>query len=214
MDLKESLPLTSSPRAERSVRRILDAAARLFGKEGYQGASMTRVAAAAGVSKGLLHYHFRSKEHLLVEAVRATFRQLHLRFDERFQRGERGLDTALEAMDALWGTVRDMHPWAPFMVETMSLATQNGPLRDDLNAFYDETMPLLAQGIEDVFHGTEHEPALPPERLARLIRVCLHGLVVELAHAQTEAETAAVDEAYADLRGLFERVAKAQEVSA
>src|SRR5205809_487893 len=97
-----SEPLAQSPRGTRSIHRILDAAARMFGREGFQGASMGSVAAAAGVSKGLLHYHFQSKEHLLIEAVRATFRQLHLRFDERFRRGDRGLEPALEALDSLW----------------------------------------------------------------------------------------------------------------
>ena len=59
---------------------------------------MARVAEAAGVSKGLLHYHFHSKEHLLIEAIRAAFRQIYRRFDERYLRGERGLDAALEAL--------------------------------------------------------------------------------------------------------------------
>jgi TetR/AcrR family transcriptional regulator, cholesterol catabolism regulator len=202
-------PIANSPRGARSIHRILDAAARMFGRNGYEAASMGAVARAAGVSKGLLHYHFQSKEHLLIEAVRATFRQLHRRFDDRFQRGERGLDTIVEALDSLWGTVRDMSAWAPFMVETMSLATQSAPLQEDLAAFYEETTALLEGGIREAFEG---EPPLPSERLARLVRVTLHGLVVELAYARTDAERAAVDQSYADLRDLFVRVAR-QEVS-
>lgn len=199
--------MAPSSRGARSIQRILDAAARMFGREGFQGASMGQVAAAAGVSKGLLHYHFHSKEHLLIEAVRATFRQLHARFDDRFQRGDRGLPTALDALDALWATIRDMHAWAPFMVETLSLSTQRGDLRQDLQAFYDESTGLLEQGIARVFEGLEGRPVLPPERLARLVRLCLHGLVVELAHARTEADRAAVEQSYRDLRDLFARVA-------
>ncbi|MEZ4236432.1 MAG: helix-turn-helix domain-containing protein [Myxococcota bacterium] len=197
-------PVPSS-RGARSIGRIVDAAARLFGRNGYEAASMGAVARAAGVSKGLLHYHFDSKEHLLIEAVRATFRQLHARFDDRFQRGDRGLETVVEALDALWGTVRDMSSWAPFMVETMSLATKSAPLHEDLAAFYDETTALLEGGIREAFAGA---PPLPADRLARLVRVTLHGLVVELAQAQTEAERERVVESYADLRDLFVRVAR------
>lgn len=199
--------MAPSSRGARSIQRILDAAARMFGKEGFQGASMGQVAQAAGVSKGLLHYHFQSKEHLLIEAVRATFRQLHARFDDRFLRGDRGLPTALDALDALWGTVRDMHAWAPFMVETLSLSTQQSELRDDLNAFYDESTGLLEQGIARVFEGQHQRPVLPPDRLARLVRLCLHGLVVELAHARTDADRARVEQSYRDLRELFRKVA-------
>ncbi|MCA9493678.1 MAG: TetR/AcrR family transcriptional regulator [Alphaproteobacteria bacterium] len=197
--------LRTTSRGSRSIQRIVDAAARMFGRDGFAGASMGEVARAAGVSKGLLHYHFDSKEQLLIEAVRTTFRQIHTRFSERFERGDRGLQTAEEALDALWGTVRDLSSWAPFMVETMSLATKAGPIRDDLFAFYAESEELLAQGIRDAFDGGP-DPVLPPERLARLVRVGLHGLVVELSQARTDAERAEVEQAYRDLRDLFHRV--------
>jgi AcrR family transcriptional regulator len=196
-------------RGARSVQRILDAAARLFGREGFQGASMTAVARAAGVSKGLLHYHFRSKEHLLIEATRATFQQLHLRFDERFERGESGLSTALDALDALWATVRELRGLAPFMVETVTLASPGSSLHDELQAFYRESMQLLEAGIHKAFAA--EGPVVPAPRLAMLVRVCLHGVVVELAMARTEAELARVDQAYADLRELFRQVATAHE---
>lgn len=197
----------ASSRGARSIQRIVDAAARLFGREGFQGASMHAVARAAGVSKGLLHYHFQSKEHLVIEAQRATFRQLHRRFDDRFQRGERGLGTALEALDALYGSVREMRAFAPFMVETMSLVTHGGPLAEDAASFYDESMELLINGIRRTFEGEEDRMSVPPERLANLVRIGLHGLIVELAYAQTEEDLAVVDRAFQDLRGLFARVA-------
>ncbi|HHO52709.1 MAG TPA: TetR/AcrR family transcriptional regulator [Deltaproteobacteria bacterium] len=200
--------MSPTTRGARSIQRILDAAARMFGREGFRGASMSAVARAAGVSKGLLHYHFQSKEHLLIEAVRATFRQLHHRFDERFQRGERGLGPTVEALDALWASVYDMRSWAPFMVETMSLGTLAGPLRDDLFAFYGESEQMLVDGIGELFDGAPLLQ-LPPERLARLVRVCLHGLVVELSYAQDDDDLAEVQRAYDDLRALFIRLAEA-----
>ena len=194
-------------RGRRSVKRILDAAARLFGAEGFEGASMNAVARAAGVSKGLLHYHFRSKEHLLLEAQRATFRQIHARFKERVQRGEPGLQNAVESFDNLWESFRDMRAWAPFMVETMSLANVNDTARADLDAFYDESMGMLEDGISTVFAAELDQLAVSPEHLTRLVRVAFHGLIVELAYARNEADLAIVDELYLDMRELFRRVA-------
>lgn len=199
--------MTPTTRGTRSIQRILDAAARMFGREGFRGASMNAVARAAGVSKGLLHYHFQSKEHLLIEAVRATFRQLHRRFDERFQRGERGLGPTVEALDALWDSVYDMRSWAPFMIETVSLGAQPGPLRDDLFAFYAESEAMLIDGIGELFDG-EQLLQLPPDRVARLVRVCLHGLVVDLSYARSDDDLAEVQRAYEDLRALFARLAE------
>ncbi len=192
-------------RGARTIARIVDAAARLFGKEGYNGASMNAVAAAAGVSKGLLHYHFRSKEHLLIEAQRATFKQIHLRFDDRFAQGNRGMEHALEGLDALWQAVRDVRAWAPFVVETWSLAGDNEVVRNHLDEFYAEAMELLQNGIERAFEG--QQLALPADRLANIVRVVLHGLVVGLAFAKDEDDVARVEQAYMDMREIFATVA-------
>ena len=167
---------------------------------------MHAVARAAGVSKGLLHYHFRSKEHLLLEAQRATYRQIHERFDERFDRGERGLEPALDALDVLWESILEMRPWAPFMVETLTLAHVNDTLRDELDAFYQESTSLLERGIERVFENDVERLAVAPAELARVVRTLMHGAIVELAYARTDEDLASLNKTYLNLRALFQRV--------
>ena len=198
---------TLTPRAARSVKRILNAAAHLFGQEGYQGASMKAVAKAAGVSKGLLHYHFRSKEHLLVEAQRTAFHKIHERFEEKFEQGDQGMDTALEGLDTLWESVRELRSWAPFMVETISLTSQEGTVRKILDDFYDESMALLTTGIEKTFRNHLDQLFVSPERMAWIVRTTLHGLVIELAYARTAQDLDRIDQVYLDLRGVFARFA-------
>ena len=199
-----SLPSrVGNTRGARSVQKILEAAARKFGREGFQAASMHAVARAAGVSKGLLHYHFHSKEHLLLETQRATFREVYEHFQTRFGDGDRGVDTALDGLDALWNAIVGLHHWTPFMVETMAQTTGDRPLRDDVDAFYAEAMAMLEDGIRHAFAEHLNEPTAPPDRLAVIVRVGMHGLVVELARARTEAEVAEVERAYRDLRQMF-----------
>src|SRR4051794_32228087 len=50
-------------------RAILDAAAPIFGNEGYERASVDAIAAAAGVSKPTIYSHFGGKEQLFRESV-------------------------------------------------------------------------------------------------------------------------------------------------
>lgn len=197
------------PKGTRSVARILDAAARMFGRSGYRGATMTEVAKAAGVSKGLLHYHFESKEHLLIEATRVTFRRIYDHIDKKVRGGDRGIPTAVEALDSLYEAVRDMRGWAPFMVETMTLSNQEPAIQEHLDEFYAEAEGLLAQGVKVVFTGELERLVMPPERLARVIRTNLHGLIVELAYAKTPEELERVDQAYRDMRRVFMDVALA-----
>ena len=52
------------------AQRIVAAMRECVGTRGAAGATFDRVASVAGVSRGLLHYYFGSKERLLVEVVR------------------------------------------------------------------------------------------------------------------------------------------------
>jgi len=46
--------------------RLVEAALSLFGERGYHGASVSQIAARAGVAKGLFYHYFESKQDLLV----------------------------------------------------------------------------------------------------------------------------------------------------
>lgn len=60
-------------------KKILQIAKKKFAKNGYQKTSMNEIVAAAGVSKGVLFYHFYSKEELF-------FQVLSQSIDEEFRR--------------------------------------------------------------------------------------------------------------------------------
>lgn len=52
--------------------QILDGAADVFAHDGYEGASMSRIAAVANVSKGTLYNHFESKAQLFAAYVESA----------------------------------------------------------------------------------------------------------------------------------------------
>ena len=56
-------------RAERSRRAILDAAVPIFAEHGYAGASLNRIIAASGLTKGGFYFHFPSKQALALAVV-------------------------------------------------------------------------------------------------------------------------------------------------
>lgn len=52
-------------RAERTRRRILDAAARCYASTGFSKTTVEQIASAAGVSKAIVYHHFGAKEAIL-----------------------------------------------------------------------------------------------------------------------------------------------------
>src|ERR687897_1559251 len=79
----------ATPKRELSgekAQRIVDAMRATVGERGATGATFDVVAREAGVSRGLLHYYFGSKEKLLAEVAR---RECDLRM-ERLSAGTAG----------------------------------------------------------------------------------------------------------------------------
>lgn len=62
---------TTLKKSEATRERILDAAARVFRDQGYAGARLSDIAAAAGLQAGSLYYHFDSRDELVEEVLRA-----------------------------------------------------------------------------------------------------------------------------------------------
>jgi TetR/AcrR family transcriptional repressor of mexJK operon len=63
-------------------QRLVAAARSEFLKDGFRGASVDRIAAAAGVAKQTLYNHFPSKDALFAETVRAGVRGVVVKLDD------------------------------------------------------------------------------------------------------------------------------------
>ncbi|HSZ69572.1 MAG TPA: TetR/AcrR family transcriptional regulator [Solirubrobacteraceae bacterium] len=92
-----------SPSGEKA-QRIVEAMRRSVAQRGTAGSTFERVSREAGVSRGLLHYYFGTKEQLLVEAVRHDC-QLRL---ERLERQLAGAQTADDFIALLARQLQDM----------------------------------------------------------------------------------------------------------
>jgi AcrR family transcriptional regulator len=79
------------------AQRIIAAMRASVGQRGASGSTFDHVAREAGVSRGLLHYYFGSKERLLVEVVRHDCEVRNRKMDERLAQAQ----TVDEILDAL-----------------------------------------------------------------------------------------------------------------
>ena len=82
-------------KAQEDKRRLLlDAAVRVFARKGYHAARVGDIAEEAGVAYGLLYHYFSSKEEVLRNVFRETWRALIATIENV----ERGDDTPLEQL--------------------------------------------------------------------------------------------------------------------
>jgi AcrR family transcriptional regulator len=107
------------------AQRIIDAMRRSVAQRGTAASTFDHVSREAGVSRGLLHYYFGTKEQLLVEAVR---RDCDLRL-ERLQRQLSMAKTADDFIDLmaqnLQQTVREDPDFVTLVFELFTLSRRN-----------------------------------------------------------------------------------------
>lgn len=80
--------LPQQERARATVEVILEAAARILVKHGFDGMTTNHVAEKAGVSVGSLYQYFPNKESLVAELERRHHAELRAAFEEAYPRAE------------------------------------------------------------------------------------------------------------------------------
>jgi AcrR family transcriptional regulator len=133
--MEASVPTERKLDSEKA-QRIVSAMRSSVGRRGAAGATFDHVAAEAGVSRGLLHYYFGSKERLLVEVVR-TDSDMRVAQLEQSLRGAESLDQMIEMMVR---QVRDFVAEDPgaqaLLYEMFSAARANEEIRTELAELY------------------------------------------------------------------------------
>src|SRR5229473_5501360 len=82
-DRTPKISLVRTRRAERTREEILRAGLRVFSEKGFRGATMDDIALELEATKGLLYYHFKTKEEILraILANNSTVRNIEQIFD-------------------------------------------------------------------------------------------------------------------------------------
>jgi AcrR family transcriptional regulator len=119
-------PVATAPAAPVSRRRgsldqvLIDAAMDLFASYGYRGTSLSRIARAAGVTKGALYWHFSDKEEFFLAVVEKVLGE----WGERYPRP---IDTRKEFARAFLWTFENMavlnekNPWVSRLLLIITL---------------------------------------------------------------------------------------------
>lgn len=185
-----------------STERIVDAALRCVARSGFDRASMKDIAREAGVSKSLLHYHFQSKENLLLEVQARNFRNLAVGIEKLARSEGASLEQGLLGLDKLWELLVAFRDHVPLSLEMWSEGTRRPDLRVRLDVFASEMIALTERGLRAALGDSIKRLPWPPQRLARLVFAILCGMSLH-AYFAPSPETAG--ETYRDLRLLIER---------
>ena len=171
----EPMPLRRRELAEWRRERILDAALQVFGSKGFDAATTRDLAAAAGVTSGLLYHYFANKEALLVAVIvergfAAELRQL------LSDAGERPASVVIpEVVTGFSSIMNDRAPLIGLFVSGIA----NPMIKAGLDEMLEETHGLLGDYLAGRVAAGELRPHNTRTLLSVLFNACAVGILLK-----------------------------------
>jgi len=130
------------------AQRIVDAMRDSVARRGAAGSTFEHVAREAGVSRGLLHYYFGTKERLLVEVVRRDSELRIERLDERLAPAK-SVDDVIEALVSSLTEVIDNEPGFFLLIyELFSAGRRNPDIQREVGQLFERTRSHVAEVLD------------------------------------------------------------------
>ena len=161
------------------AQRIVEAMRTSVGKRGAAASTFDVVAREAGVSRGLLHYYFGSKERLMVEVVRNDC-------DTRVAALEERLATATSADEFVAFLVQTLEaflsdePGQAVLYEMLSASRRSEEIRAELAELYRRWRGQLATALEEKQREGVVKLDAEPEDVAALLFALGDGMGLQV----------------------------------
>jgi TetR/AcrR family transcriptional repressor of bet genes len=121
----------------------------VMAERGYEGASVAAIAKAAGLSPGLVHYHFKDKQEILLTLAEQLAARVHERVSSRLARVKGGDARArVDAfLDAFLATGADADPASVASWVTISAEAIRQP---EVRAIYEKVVRTDLEQLEEL----------------------------------------------------------------
>ena len=162
--------------------RILQSAMQVFVQKGWQKASLDEIAAAAGMTKGAIYWHFRNKHDLFFALLDARLQRdtspVPAEIRQAIDRAGQGdtLEAVSELFGIAWKRCASDRDWPRLYMEVLSQAGDPEVSRR-LQAMYRHLWDMSAGFVRTMQAGGLTRPDIPPDTLAVLWCAIFDGIV-------------------------------------
>ena len=170
-------------------RQILDAAVRVFARQGFHSTRVADIADEAGVAYGLVYHYFSSKEQVLGELFSVRWALLIAAIEET----DRGTDTPREKLSTVAGFIFDSYRHDPdlmkvIIVEVTRAANSFGRTHlAEIREAYESIAGIVAKGQEVGAFRQDIDPIFAAMAFYGAIEQMLSGWIFDLIPS-TEAD--------------------------
>lgn len=158
--------------------RLLAAAAQVLAEQGYDATTVKEVARVAGVSPGLFHYYFRSKDEALLDVIDRMKTEFG-GFKERLTAADPATELTAAALTAARDRVRWQPGWYRLRYELFALGLRNPELRPALSTSLGHSRRGIAELVGDAATRAGSDVGDDASALAAVLLGCIDGLALQ-----------------------------------
>jgi AcrR family transcriptional regulator len=159
---------------------IVDAMRRSVARRGVAGSTFDHVAREAGVSRGLLHYHFGAKEQLLAEVVRRDCELRMAVLDQQLAGARDSEDFLSLLVFSLEELVAEDPDFITVVFELFTLSRRN----EEIAVEFAELLRRTREHVADLLAAKQSEGVLrlhaEPEAIADLLFALADGIALRM----------------------------------
>lgn len=166
--------LTRADAKRRTYRRLLDTARATLMRHGYQGATLDRIAADAGNTKGAIYGHFKSKEELFLHLLSEGLDQSIAEMESNLQVGRHTPERLGEVVDRF--IERQKGDFVPLLaLELEQEGRSNAALAGELRRLTNDYHRAMTSILERYYVLLGQEPPMPCGELAATLMIFSQG---------------------------------------
>ncbi len=170
-----------------TLKEIQTAAFRLFGRYGYDGVSMQKVAQAAGLTKAALYWHYENKDQLYIDCLRRLLQIIRAHvYTEALNTG-----SPSTRVTSLFSGVEDLMSDSQINAGVagywLDPSTSDLPeARKVITDFEGESTAILERLIRDGVQSGDFDPSIPVEDMARALHSIIETVVLPMRQQSPE----------------------------
>ncbi|TMC39584.1 MAG: TetR/AcrR family transcriptional regulator [Chloroflexi bacterium] len=160
-----------STRSADTRTKILEAAFQILARQGYENTSIKDIAEEAGVAQGLVHYHFKSKQQLVLAVLAEVCREME--FGDA--QGAAGAQAAYEKFKNMLKGSQATHA---LYIQLIAMGLHDKELGAGVLSFVRQDRAHIEDIARQVLAEREADPK-PARAIASVIEAAVLGIMVQ-----------------------------------
>lgn len=175
--------------SDERIPQILDAAALIFSQHGIDGASMTQIAEASGVSKATIYHYFASKDALILALVQRLFDADQPELARLAAEDTPAIDRLHAYSMDLVGLLEHNRVLAPIIAEIRARAERMEAIQSVMSGYFAGYIRAFTEVIQQGIARGEVRDAVDAGEVALAYVALVEGAILIAQHTDQPLET-------------------------